>query len=458
MFDQALAHWRANHDPFLDGLKAFLRIPSISTLSDNHVNMSNGAKFVADELKAMGMTEVSIVPGRLDEHPIVHAEWRGAPGKPTVLIYGHYDVQPPDPLGEWISPPFDPQVRNGKLFARGASDDKGQVYILLKALQGYFKTAGKLPVNVIVLIEGEEESSGEHIERYVREKGKALGASVAIVLDTGMFAPGMPTITTGLRGLICAEITCRGATSDKHSGNFGGVAPNAGTELAKIIATMFTPKGNVRIPGFYKQVRKPTRAELKAWAKLPFDEERFRRDTVGAPALIGDKRYSVLHRIYARPTLESNGITSGFTDEGFKTVIPATAIAKMSMRLVPDMDPDRTAQAFQSFVAKLTPRCVTTEVKIISKSPAIVADTSNPFVKTMAEALTATFKADTVYVRRGGSIPIAGTIQSVLSVPVILTGFTLPDCNMHGPNESIDLGNFYSGIEAIGRYFALLGK
>lgn len=457
MYEKALAFWQANHDSSLAGLKSFLRIPSISTLPGNEMEMRRGARFVADELQAAGLS-VSIVEGKPGEHPLVYGEWLGAPGKPTLLVYGHYDVQPTDPLNLWVSPPFEPEVRDGKIYARGASDDKGQVYILLKVLAGYFKTAGKLPVNIKVVIEGEEESSGEHVQRFVRKNKKKLAADAVLVLDTGMYAPGMPTITTGLRGLICAEITCNGGSGDLHSGNFGGVAPNAAIELAKIVAFITTDSGNVRIPGFYDDLIKPTRLELKAWRKLPFNEEDFRRDSVGSPALAGDKRFSVHHRIYARPTFEVNGIESGFTGDGFKTVIPAVAKAKVSMRLAPGMKPDKIATAFERFIHSLTPPSVTTAVKILSKDPALVVATDNRFVKAAAQAQSEIFQTEVVYVRRGGSIPIAATFQHVLSAPVILTGFTLPDCNMHAPNESLLLSNFYSGIEAIGRYLALLAE
>lgn len=458
LLELAIEHWRTSRDSVLAGLKDFLCIPSISTLPEHRADVAKAAAFVAGELTSMGMNGVTIISGAEGEQPLVYAEWLNAPGKPTLLLYGHYDVQPVDPLEEWISAPFDPQVRENKLYARGASDDKGQVYIQLKVLEGFLRTGGKLPVNIKVLFEGEEESTGQHIERFVRQNAEKLKCSVALVLDTGVFAPGLPTITTGLRGIVCAEVTCRGPRSDLHSGQYGGVAPNPAEELARIIGQLKTRGGRIRIPGFYDGIVKPTKAELAAWKILPFDEARYLKQEIGAPALNGDRRFPVLHRIFARPTLEVNGITGGFSGDGFKTVIPAKASAKISMRIVPGMDPDRIAGAFKQFIEKLTPSCVTTEVTFLPLSPAMVVDTSNPFIAPAAVALTKTFGVETVYVREGASIPIAATLQAVLAVPVLITGITLPDCNEHAPNESIELGHFYSGIDAIGRYMSLLGQ
>lgn len=458
ILELALAYWGDNKDSFLKGLKRFLSIPSISTMPQHRQDVLSAANFVADDLKAMGMHDVEIINGEDGEHPLVFAQWLGAPGKPTLLFYNHFDVQPVDPLNEWISPPFDAQVRNGKLYARGASDDKGQLYILLKALEGFFKTGEGLPINVKLLLEGEEESSGDHIARYVPANKDKLKADAAVILDTGMFVAGLPTITTGLRGIVCAEVICRGSATDLHSGQYGGAAPNAAEELAKILGKLKTDSGRIRIPGFYDKVARPTKLEMETWKKLPFDEKHFLNHEIGSPALTGDSRYSVLHRLFARPTLEINGMSGGFTGEGFKTVIPARATAKISMRIVPGMDPEEVGESFKRFVKSITPRCVTTEVKILSGSPAMVVDTGNTFISAAAEAFEQTFGVKTAYVREGASIPIASSFQSTLGLPVLITGFTLPDCNMHAPNESIDIGNFYAGIETVGRYMKLLAQ
>lgn len=456
--DASLAYWRQNHDAFLDGLKRFLAIPSISALPEHRQDVAACAKFIADELSAMGMHEVEIIPGEGDAHPLVYAEWMGAPGKPTLLFYNHYDVQPVDPLNKWISSPFDAQVRGDKLYARGSSDDKGQLYIVLKVLEGFFKTHGRLPVNVKILFEGEEESDGSHIDSYVRANPKKLEASAVVILDMGLFTPGCPTLTTGLRGIICAEITCQGAKTDLHSGQYGGAAPNAVDELAKILAQLKTPSGRVRIPRFYDRVIKPTTLEMETWKRLPFDQAKFLSHEIGAPALTGDTRFSVLHRLFARPTLDTNGINGGFAGAGFKTIIPAVASAKVSMRIVPDMQPDEIGAAFKSFVESLAPPCVKVDVNVMSGSPGMVVSTDNAFMRAAAEALQQTYGTKPLYVRDGASIPIASTFQEVLKLPVILTGFVLPDCNMHAPNESLSLPDFYAGIEAIGRYMDLLSK
>lgn len=458
MLNSARAFWQAERANQLEGLKAFLRIPSISALPQHRKDVAQAATFIADHLRSLNFTDVAVVPGREGEHPLVIGQWLGAPGKPTLLLYAHYDVQPVDPLSQWTTAPFDPQERNGKLFARGAVDDKGQLWILLKALEGFVKSEGKLPVNVKVLFEGEEEFTGAHIDRFVRMRPEYLnGVTSALVLDTGMYAPGLPTICTGLRGIITSEVIVHGANRDLHSGEFGGAAPNPLQALSEIIAGLKTARGRVRIPGFYNTVAKPSVVEKASWASLPFSEEKY-RDELGAAGLIGDRRYSVQQRLWALPTLEINGIAGGFAGEGFKTVIPASAAAKISMRLVPGMDADKIAEAFRRHVQKLSPPHVRTEVRILAASPAMVVDTEHAAIKSAAEAFRQVFGAETAYVRQGGSIPIAGAFKSVLGVPVLITGFSLPDCNMHAPNENLDVDHFYKGIEAVGTYLALMGK
>ncbi len=451
-------YYQANRDRFLEGLTNLLKIPSISTLLEHKSDVRRAAEFVADELRSMGMQGVEIIEGKENQNPLVYGEWLKAPGKPTLLLYGHYDVQPPDPLDEWTSPPFEPAVRNQNIYARGAVDDKGQTYLLLKAAEGFLKSEGKLPINLKFLIEGEEEVGGEHIEEYVQKHPDRLKADAALICDTEMFAPELPTITTGLRGLVYTELEARGAAHDLHSGMYGGAAPNPFQALAEIITGLKGPDGKIRIPGFYRRVQKPSRKELEAWERLPFKEKEFLKKEVGSTALVGEKRIPVLERLWARPTLEVHGIRGGFTGEGAKTVIPAVATAKISMRLVPDMNPNEVIRQYTAYVKKLTPRGIKTTVRVISSAPASVVSTENRYIEAAAEAMEQVFKKKTVYMRSGGSIPIAGLLDKHLRIPVVMMGFGLPDDNLHAPNEKFHLPNFYRGIEAVGRYFELLGQ
>ena len=454
----AFEYYHTNQGVFLEGLKDLLRIPSISTLPEHRTDIQRAADFLASELKGMEMQQVQLIEGTNGQNPLVYAEWMGAPGKPTVLLYGHYDVQPPDPLDEWKSPPFEPDVRNENIYARGAVDDKGQVYLLVKAVEGFLKGSGKLPINIKFLVEGEEEVGGEHIEAYVKGRPALIKCDAAVICDTEMFAPGLPTITTGLRGLVYTEVEARGAEHDLHSGMYGGAAPNPMHALAEIIMGLKGADQKIRIPGFYKRVTKPSKAELAAWKRLPFNEKKFMKGEMGATALIGEKGPSVLERLWSRPTLEVHGIRGGFTGEGAKTVIPAVATAKISMRLVPEMDPKEVIRQFTAYVKKLTPKGIATKVRVISSAPASVVSTENRFIEAAAEAMQQVFKKKTVFMRSGGSIPIAGLLHEELGIPVVMMGFGLPDDNLHAPNEKFHLPNFYRGIEALGRYFELLGQ
>ena len=454
----AFDYYHNNQEPFLDGLKNLLRIPSISTLPEHKPDVRRAADYIADELRSMGMQGVELIEGTGSQNPLIYAEWLSAPGKPTVILYGHYDVQPPDPLDEWKSPPFEPEVRDKNIYARGAVDDKGQVYLLVKAVEGFLRGEGKLPVNIKFLIEGEEEVGGEHIEAYVRTRPARLKADAAVICDTEMFAPNLPTITTGLRGLVYTELEVRGAGHDLHSGMYGGAAPNPVHALAQIIMGLKGPDQKIRIPDFYKRVKKPSKAELDAWKRLPFNEKKFMKSEMEAKALVGEKGPSVLERLWSRPTLEVHGIRGGFTGEGAKTVIPAAVTGKISMRLVPDMDPKEVVRQYSAYVKKLTPPGIETKVRVISSAPASVVSTENRFIEAAALAMEKVFRKKTVYMRSGGSIPIAGLLHEELGLPVVLMGFGLPDDNLHAPNEKFHLPNFYRGIEAMGRYFELLGS
>jgi acetylornithine deacetylase/succinyl-diaminopimelate desuccinylase-like protein len=451
-------YYHENRERFLQGLMNLVRIPSISALSEHKPDIRRAVEFLANELREMGMKNVEIIEGKENQNPLLYAEWLEAPGRPTLLLYGHYDVQPPDPLEEWVSPPFEPAIRNDNLYARGAVDDKGQTYLLLKAVEGFLKTEGKLPINIKFLLEGEEEVGGEHIEEYVPAHPERLKADVALICDTEMFAPELPTITTGLRGLVYTELEARGAAHDLHSGSYGGVAPNPFQALAEMVNNLKGPDGKVRIPGFYKRVKKPSAKELAAWARLPFKEKDFLRKEIGASALTGEKGYSVLERVWARPTLEVHGFRGGFTGEGAKTVIPAYGVAKISMRLVPDMDPKEVIRQYTTYVKKITPKGIKTSVRVISSAPASVVSTESCWIAAAAQAMEQVFKNKTVYIRSGGSIPIVGLFQKNLKVPSVMMGFGLPDDNLHAPNEKFYLPNFYRGIDAVGRYLELLGQ
>ncbi len=448
-------YYREHREPFLEQLKDLLRIPSISSQPSHKADVARAAEFVRADLERIGFAGARLIEG--DGAPIVAAEWTGAPGKPTLAVYGHYDVQPPDPLDEWTSPPFEPQVRGDNLYARGAVDDKGQTWLIIKALEGHFAVHGKLPINVKILIEGEEETDGEMIRRYLDEHGRELGADAALICDTEMFAPGLPTITTGVRGMAYTEIEVVAAKTDLHSGIYGGVAPNPLMALAEILTGLKDSDGRVLIPGFYDDIEAPSDAELSAWRELPFDPEAYRNAEVGSTELTGEPGFSPLERLWARPTLEVHGIRGGFVGDGAKTVIPAKAVAKVSMRLVPNMDPDKIAKAYEAHVASLAPRGVRVKTRIMATAPASVVSTDNPFVRNAARAMHDAFNKDTVYIRSGGSIPVVGHFDDV-GIPPVLMGFGLPDDNLHAPNEKFNLPNFYAGIETVGRYLEILGE
>ena len=456
MASPAVDFARSNQPRFIDELKNLLRIPSISTLDEHKSDVQKAANFVADELRRIGMNNVEVI--QTAGHPLLYADWLHAPGKPTVLMYAHYDVQPAEPLDEWHTPPFEPTERNNNIYARGAVDDKGQLWMEVKALESLFHAHdGKLPINVKIIFEGEEEVGGEAIAEYVRKQKAKLKADFALVCDTELFAPNLPTLCVGLRGLVYTEIEAYGAKTDLHSGIYGGAAPNPFFALIEIISRLKDAKGKVLIPGFYSKVKKPTNDELKAWKRLPFNEERYRKTEVGSKVLTGEPGFSVLYRTWARPTLEVHGMPGGFTAVGAKTVIPAKAAAKVSMRLVPNQDPDDILKRYTAFVKKLTPKGIETKIKVHSKGPACVVGTDNHFIKAATEALHDTFKKETVFIRSGGSIPIVTDFQDVLKIPSVMMGFGLPDDNLHAPNEKFHIPNFHHGVETICLFFEKLG-
>jgi acetylornithine deacetylase/succinyl-diaminopimelate desuccinylase-like protein len=456
MASPAVSFARENQKRFLEELKDLLRIPSVSTLEEHKGDIEKAAKFVANELEQIGFEHVEIIRGK--GHPLIYADWLHAEGKPTALCYAHYDVQPPDPIDEWTTPPFEPTERNQNIYARGAVDDKGQLWMQVKAFESMFKAGkGKLPINVKVLYEGEEEVGGEAIADYIRKEGKKLKSDFALVCDTELFAPEMPTLCVGLRGLVYTEIEAVGAMTDLHSGVYGGAAPNPLEALSRLIGKMKDENGKILIPGFYDKVKKPDDAELAAWKRLPFDEEHYRKTEVGSKVLTGEPDYPVLYRTWARPTLEVHGMPGGFTAKGAKTVIPAKASAKVSMRLVPDMDPDDILKRFTDFVNTNAPKGISFKVTVHSKGEPCVVGTDNKYIRAATEALHDVFKKDTVYIRSGGSIPIVTDFEKELKIPSVMMGLGLPDDNLHAPNEKFHIPNFYRGIESIILFFGRLG-
>jgi acetylornithine deacetylase/succinyl-diaminopimelate desuccinylase-like protein len=450
-----ITRFEQSESELLECLKAFLRIPSISALPEHKPDIRRAAEFLRAELQTAGMNAVQLIEG--EGNPLVFAEWLGAPGQPTILFYGHYDVQPPDPLEEWESPPFEPVVRGADLFARGAADDKGQVMIQIKAVEGLLKASGRLPVNVKFLLEGEEETGGEHIEAYVKSRPERLQADAVVICDTEMFAPELPTICVGLRGLVYGELVVEGARHDLHSGVYGGAAPNPIQAIAEILCALKDRDGHILIPGFYDRVVPPSPAEREAWSRLPFHEDEYRELEVGARELVGEPNVPVLERLWARPTLEVHGVRGGFTAEGAKTVIPARATAKISTRLVADQRPEEAIEQLKAAVAAACPKGVRAEVKVLHAGAPSLTAPNHPFVHAAAEALRSVFGKETVYVRSGGSIPIVGVFEKYLGIPSVMMGFGLPDDHLHAPNEKFHLPNFYRGIQTVARYLEILG-
>ncbi len=457
MSSSAVAFARQNYPRFLEELKSLLRIPSVSTLPEHKADCRRAAQMLADEFKRIGMENVRLIEVE-NGHPLVYADWLHAPGKPTVLVYGHYDVQPPDPLDEWLSPPFEPTVRDGNIYARGAVDDKGQVWAQVKALESLLAANKSLPLNVRVLMEGEEEVGGEGIASYVASKPADLKADFALVSDTELFAPGLPTLCVGLRGMIYTEIEVRGARTDLHSGMYGGVAPNPFVALAQMLARLKDEDGRILIPGFYDGIIPPSPEELAAWRSLPFDEEHYRVAEVGARQLVGEPGYSVLERTWARPSLDVHGIPGGFTGAGAKTVIPAKALAKVSMRLVPGMTPAKAFAQYKTYVDQIAPAGVDVEVRLIHSGDPCLIPVDNPYIQAATRALHEVWGKDTVFIRSGGSIPIVGDFARHLGLPSVMMGFGLPDDNLHAPNEKFHLKNFELGIESLIRFLEEAGR
>jgi acetylornithine deacetylase/succinyl-diaminopimelate desuccinylase-like protein len=443
----------ATHYPrFREELFEFLRIPSISARSEHNDDCRRAANWFADKARALGLApEVVETPG----HPVVLAEWRGAPaGAPTVLVYGHYDVQPVEPLDLWTSPPFEPTIRDGRIYARGSVDDKGQLYLHLKALEALLAGSGSLPMNVIILAEGEEEVGSEHLAPFIEKNKQRLACDCVVISDSAMFAPGIPSILSSLRGLAYFQIDVRGPAQDLHSGMYGGAVVNPAMALARMLATMHDADGHIAIEGFYDDVDEWPSNARKGFAELPFDEKAFRHE-VGAPELGGEKGYSALERTWIRPTCEVNGLLSGYTGEGAKTVLPATAMAKVSCRLVPNQTPERIQDLIKAHLERVAPAGVKVTVTHLHGGMPWRAELSGKFFDAARAALREAFGREPVITGEGGSIPVVGDFQRILGAPVLLIGFGLPGENAHAPDEWMSDENYRKGIETIA---ALWGK
>jgi len=441
---------RSQREGFESELFDFLRIPSVSTERRYASDVARCAEWLAGAMREAGLDDVEVIP--TDGNPFVVGEKIVDPEAPTLLVYGHYDVQPVDPEELWDTPPFEPSVRNGRVYARGTNDDKGQVYMHIKALETRVKGTAGLPVNVKLCIEGEEEIGSMHLEAFLRSHADRLACDAVIISDTGMLGVGIPSITTGLRGITYMEVTVDGPAGDLHSGSYGGAVVNPAFALAGMIAQLKDAQGRVTIPGFYDRVRPMSERERADVADLPFTDEEFIEET-GAPALGGEEGYSTLERLWYRPALDVNGMISGFTGEGSKTVLPATARAKISMRLVADQDPEEIADLFTRHFRALAPEGVTVRVAALHGGRPWAGNPDSPLFEAAAGALQESFGRPPVYIREGGSIPIVPLFEEVLRGPVLLLGFAPPGGNAHAPNEWMDLETYHLGIETIARLY-----
>lgn len=430
-------------EAWLEELFEFLRIPSVSTDPARKDQVRDAAGWLCDKLEQAGCTEAEVWDTA--GHPVVYGAWRGAEGAPTVLVYGHYDVQPEDPVELWSSPPFEPEVRDGKLFARGAADDKGQLYVHVKALEAWLAAEGSCPVNLVYLIEGEEEVGSPNVEHVVRQHLDRLRCDAVMVSDTTMFAPGLPTLCNGLRGLAYLQVDLEGPNRDLHSGMFGGAVVNPAETLARMLAACRDEDGRIAIPGFYDRVQEVPEDERKDWRELPFDADAYRA-SLDVEALMDDPDYSTLESVWARPSFDVNGLLSGFVGEGSKTVLPSRAMAKVSMRLVADQDPAEIADLTEAYLREIAPAGVRLKVTRMHGGKPWSAPRDHPVLQAAARALERGFGAETVFIREGGSIPLIPTLEELFDAPTVLMGFGLPDENAHAPNENLDVENFYAGI------------
>ncbi|HXE55210.1 MAG TPA: dipeptidase [Tepidisphaeraceae bacterium] len=453
MLDDVLHAVDASANERVAGLQEFLRMPSVSTKPEHAKDLQQCAKWLADKLTKMGLkAQVRPTGG----HPVVLAKNEHKPGRPTILFYGHYDVQPPEPLDQWVTPPFEPAIRNGAIYARGAVDDKGQVWAHVDAIRAW-QANGGVPVNLTMLIEGEEEIGSDNLEKFVRENRDELKAEIALISDTNQLDRGMPAITYGLRGLVYTEIFITGADHDTHSGLYGGTIPNPANILCEILGRLRDSRGRVAIPTFYDDVRELSEAEREEWANLPFDQAKYLRDLKLAGAM-GEDGYSTIERSWGRPTCDINGLTSGYQGHGAKTIIPSTASAKVSMRLVPDQDPVRIEKLFESWVRERCPDSVALKFARHGASAPVLVSREGPAIQLAAEAVEKGFGVRPKLIRGGGSIPVVGLIKSTLGIDTLLVGFGLPDDRVHSPNEKFDLDALHKGARTAAALYAELAK
>jgi len=448
------AYLDQHRDRFLDELMELLRIPSVSADPAFLPAMKQASEFVRDQFAKLGMkTEIVPTAG----HPIVTAEWLGRPGAKTVLVYGHYDVQPPDPLNLWTTPPFEPTLREGKLFARGSSDDKGQFFTHVKSVEAWLKATGSLPVNVKFVIEGEEEVGSVHLDQFLEERKSQLASDVAVISDTAQYAPGMPAITYGLRGIIACEVILRGPKKDLHSGVFGGSVANPVNALCQLVGQLHDDQGRVQIPGFYDDVTPLTAAERQQFAALPFDEPAYLKE-LGSPAAWGETGYTTLERRWARPTCDVNGMYGGYTGVGPKTIVPAQATAKITCRLVPKQDPQKITAALEQFLRSRCSSGVTLEFQTFHGAGAFLLSPTSPYIAAARAAIREGFGAEPVLIREGGSIPVVNAFQQVLGVDTLLLGWGQNTDNLHSPDEHFTVDDFHRGIRASTALWSELAK
>ncbi len=449
--DEALARYLdRTRGRRVEAYKAFLRIPSISGIPAHAPDCRAAADALASELRTVGMENVEVceTPG----HPIVYADWLHAAGKPTVLVYTHYDVQPVDPVELWDSPPFEPVIKDGRIMARGSSDDKAHVQMHVRAIEALLATRGALPVNLKFIVEGEEESSSIHLDAWLDSNRDRLNADFAVISDTSFFEGNLPAITIGLRGLVYIQLDVTGSRVDLHSGAYGGAVDNPANALCQIVAALKGSDGRVKVPGFYDDVAELTELDRAAFAALPLDEDAY-RDGIGVPALFGEPGFSVLERLGGRPTLDVNGIWGGFEGDGPKTIIPAHAHAKISCRLVANQDPDRILELLAAFIAEVAPKTVRYSIQNLGCGGASLTPIDHPATQAAARAMEATFGVSPLYIREGGSVPVCASFESILGLSTVLLGFAPPDGQFHAPNEWMLMSSFETGIRTIARYW-----
>ena len=456
MLDHALQYASAHREQFLTELKELLALPSISALPEHKADVERTARWLADHFTAIGLHHAQVNPTA--GHPIVTADWLDAgPDKPTVLIYGHYDVQPVDPIELWHSAPFKAEVRDDYLYGRGASDDKGQMFIYAKVVEAYLKSSGRLPINVKLIIEGEEEVGGPHLDPFIIEHKDQLKADVAAISDTSMISPTQPSIVYGLRGMTYIQVEVSGPGRDLHSGQYGGAIYNPIQALCEMIASLKDRSGHITMPGFYDKVIPISAEEREIIAATPFDEEEFKRDA-GVNQLWGEQGYTAHEQTTARPTLELNGIWGGFTDEGSKTVLPAKAFAKISCRLVANQDYHEIGRLLEAHLKQIAPPQVSVTVKFLHGGHGALINLHSTYMTAADKVLRQVFGHSPAYVREGGSIPVVATFKTELGIDSIMLGFGLPDDNLHSPDERFYLPNFYHGIETVTRYLSEVGQ